>query len=123
MQHAEIDKRAHARPFLQGTSSRLLAISSLEPLGRQIGVYRNLQLPRDCTCKCGAAAKYARRIVVNELAAAFQQHAQVDAEDFYSEALCDFIIAACRLGGIALPRSDRVLDLIAPPLKVPRKTP
>jgi hypothetical protein len=115
----DLDVSTHHLLFLAGLNSREL-LKQLDALSKAITLTeKELEGPESR----GAAAKYARRIVVNELAAAFQQHAQVDAEDFYSEALCDFIIAACRLGGIALPRSDRVLDLIAPPLKVPRKTP
>jgi len=62
-------------------------------------------------------AREARRWIVAELAQIFQNTAELDPES-YANNLQDFIIEACRLTDIDLPRDDRVLELVPASLKV-----
>ena len=70
----------------------------------------------------GAAPRRARRTAVNWLAEVFQTHEEGHAHD-YAERLQDVLIEAATLGGISMPRADRVLALVSPSLKVPRRIP
>lgn len=68
----------------------------------------------------GATPQEGLRFVVARLGRAFQRLERGDADD-YETRLRDFIVCACRIVGVPLPRKDRVLALIEQSsVKVPR---
>jgi hypothetical protein len=69
----------------------------------------------------GAKRSDAERIAVEMLADLFHAYEEGGIED-YAPRLRDFLITACRLGRIRLPRKDRVLRLVQAAVKVPRGT-
>ena len=54
---------------------------------------------------------------------AYQKATTINDAGEYLESLQECLEASCILAGIDLPRSDRVLDLLPPSVKVPRATP
>ena len=71
----------------------------------------------------GSDPQEARRLVLLLVARAYQEATTIDEPSEYLEALQECLESSCTLAGIDLPRSDRLLDLLPPSVKVPRKTP
>jgi hypothetical protein len=94
-------------------------LSELQTLERALAIAdRNLERHESRAIK----AREARRWIVAELSQTFQNAAELNPEE-YSHNLQDFIIQACGLTGIDLPRDDRVLELVPASLKVQKASP
>lgn len=67
----------------------------------------------------GAEPQDGLRYILGRLATSFQNLEGGKAQD-YQDRLRDFLVGACAIGTVPLPRKDRVLDLLDPSVKVPR---